>query len=112
VRAAEELVLMRVHVNAGDRFEGRPLYRAIVELLRTRGCAGATVQRAIMGFGAHREIHSLLNELTAADLPLVVECVDAPGRLERVLPELDRMIAGGLVTLERARVVVRRAEAR
>jgi PII-like signaling protein len=111
VRAAEEQVLMRIHLNEGDRFDGRPLYRAIVELLRGRGCAGATVQRAIMGYGAHRELHSMLNELTAANLPLVVECVDAPARIERVLPELDRMIAGGLVTLERARVV-RRAEAR
>lgn len=106
---AGERTLMRVHVGEADRFDGRPLYRAIVEALRARGLAGATVTQCIAGFGATGAIHSWSTELGALDLPVVVECVDEEARIQAVLPEIDRMIGGGLITLERAEVVAYRA---
>lgn len=106
-----ERVLMRIHVGESDKHGGRPLYRALVELLRERGCAGATVLRCIAGFGARREVHSMLNEITAADMPVVVECVESAEKLDAVLPEIDAMLTGGLVTLERAKVILYRAGA-
>jgi PII-like signaling protein len=106
-----ERTLMRIHVGEADRYDGRPLYQAIVELLRVRGLAGATVTQCIAGFGATRAIHSWSTELGALDLPVVVECVDEEARIQAVLPELDRMIGGGLITLERAEVVAYRAPA-
>lgn len=106
-----ERVLMRIHVGESDKHGGRPLHRALVELLRERGCAGATVLRCIAGFGARREVHSMLNEITAADMPVVVECVESAEKLDAVLPEIDAMLTGGLVTLERAKVILYRAGA-
>lgn len=104
-----ERTLMRIHIGEADRFRGRPLHRAVVEALRARGLAGATVTQCIAGFGATRAIHSWSTELGALDLPVVVECVDEEARIQAVLPELDRMIGGGLITLERADVVAYRA---
>lgn len=101
-------VLMRIYVGTVDRYKGQTLFTAIVELLRQRGYAGATVLGTLMSFGARRRIHSMMNEITSLDLPVVVECVETAERIEAILPELDGMIRGGLITLERARVVVYR----
>jgi PII-like signaling protein len=79
-------------------------------MLRERGCAGATVFRAIMGFGASARIHSDRVEVLSLDLPIVVECVETQEKIDEVLPLLDGMIGGGLITLERAKVIVYRAD--
>jgi PII-like signaling protein len=105
-----ERTLMRIHLGERDQFEGKPLYKAIVELLRARHYAGATVFRAIMGYGASSKLRTDRIELLSLDLPIVVECVDTEERIEAILPELDRMIGGGLITLERARVVMYRPD--
>jgi PII-like signaling protein len=105
-----ERVLMRIHVGESDRHDGRPLYQAIVELLRERGYAGATVFRGILGFGAHATVHESHLFRLSSDLPIVVECVETEERIEAILPVLDGMIGGGLVTLERARVILYRPD--
>jgi PII-like signaling protein len=105
-----ERVLMRIHIGERDRHQGKPLYEAIVAMLRERGCAGATVFRAIMGFGASARIHSDRVEVLSLDLPIVVECVETQEKIDEVLPLLDGMIGGGLITLERAKVIVYRAD--
>ncbi|PYP77486.1 MAG: hypothetical protein DMD35_15245 [Gemmatimonadetes bacterium] len=103
-----ERVLMRVHIGERDKHKGKPLYAAIVELLRARGYAGATVYRGIMGFGASTTVHSDRIEVLSLDLPIVVECIETSERIDAILPELDEMIGGGLITLERANVIVYR----
>jgi uncharacterized protein len=105
-----ERTLMRIHIGEHDRYHGKPLYQAIVELLRQRQYAGATVLRAIMGFGATAKLHTDRIEVLSLDLPIVVECVETEDRIQAILPELDRMIGGGLVTLERARVIMYRPD--
>jgi PII-like signaling protein len=100
--------LMRIHVGEADRWEGVLLYEAIVDTLRRRGLAGATVTQCIMGFGARGDIHAWESEVASLDMPVVVECVDDEARIQAVLPELDRMIGGGLITLERAEVIAYR----
>ena len=107
-----ERVLMRIHIGESDRWHGRPLYEAIVELLRTRHYAGCTVTRAIMGFGATARVHTDRILRLSADLPLVIECVETAERVDAVLPELDAMIGGGLITLEKVNVIMYRAEER
>ncbi|HET7422461.1 MAG TPA: DUF190 domain-containing protein [Gemmatimonadales bacterium] len=107
-----ERTLMRIHIGERDKYHGRPLYEAIVHLLRTRGFAGATVFRGIMGFGASARVHTEKVLRLSLDLPIVVECVDTEERIQEILPELDPMIGGGLITLERARVIVYRPEQR
>jgi len=107
-----ERTLMRIHIGERDKYKGRPLYEAIVHLLRRQGFAGATVFRGIMGFGASAGIHSEKVLRLSLDLPIVVECVETEEKIQAVLPELDRMIGGGLITLERARVIAYRPEQR
>ena len=101
---------MRIHIGERDKFHGKPLYEAIVGLLRERHYAGATVFRAIMGFGATARLHSDKVLRLSVDLPLVIECVDTEEKINAILPELDEMIGGGLITLEKARVIVYRPE--
>ena len=106
-----ERVLMRIHIGESDRWHGRPLHEAIVELLRERHYAGCTVTRAILGFGASARVHTDRILRLSADLPLVVECVESAERIDAILPELDTMIGGGLITLEKVNVIVYRPSA-
>jgi len=104
-----ERVLMRIHIGEADRYDGKPLYRQIVELLRSRQYAGATVMRGIMGFGPSSKLHTDRFVELSMDLPIVIECIETEERIEAILPELDEMLGGGLITLERARVIMYRA---
>jgi uncharacterized protein len=105
-----ERVLMRIHIGERDKHLGKPLYEAIVHLLRERHLAGATVFRGIMGFGASAGIHTEKVLRLSLDLPLVIECVDAEEKIQAILPAIDQMIGGGLITLERAQVIVYRPD--
>ena len=100
--------LLRIFVGEADRWEGRPLYEAIVLEARTRGLAGATVMRGFMGFGAHSRIHTAKLLELSQDLPIVVEIVDAPDKIEAFMPDLEAMVGDGLITLERAEVLLYR----
>jgi len=104
-----ERVLTRIHIGERDKFNGHPLYREMVQLLRKKHYVGATVYRAIMGFGASSRIRSDRFLERSLDLPIVVECVETEERIQAILPELDEMIGGGLITLERAQVIMYRA---
>ncbi len=106
-----ERTLMRIHIGERDKHHGRPLYEAIVHLLRERHFAGATVLRGIAGFGANARLHTEKVLRLSLDLPLIVECVDTEEKIQSILPELDEMIGGGLITLERAKVIVYRPHA-
>ena len=105
-----ERVLMRIHIGERDKYRGKPLYQEIVELLRSRHYAGATVLRGIMGFGASSKLHTDRFLELSMDLPLVIECIETEEKIEAILPDLDEMIGGGLITLERAKVILYRAE--
>jgi PII-like signaling protein len=98
----------RIYVGEADHHDGHPRYQAIVELLRERGIAGATVFRGIEGYGASAHLHTSRLLRLAEDLPLVIEIVDREDRLRAVLPELDAMVTGGLMTLEPVEVVTHR----
>ena len=100
--------LLRVFVGESDVHDGRPLYEAIVELLRREGVAGATVLRGIAGFGRSSVVHSSKLLRMSMDLPIVIEAVDTADRISSVMPLLDELIDEGLVTLERVEVRVYR----
>lgn len=108
-----EQTLMRVFIGESDRCKsgdhaGKPLYEAILLILREGGIAGVTVLRGIAGFGASAVIHTEKILRLSLDMPVVIEAVDSEERIQQVLPILDEMIGGGLITLERARVVLYR----
>jgi uncharacterized protein len=91
-----ERVLMRIHIGERDKYRGKPLYAAIVELLRARHYAASST------------VHTDRIEVLSIDLPIIVECIETAERIDAILPHLDEMIGGGLITLERANVIVYR----
>jgi hypothetical protein len=103
-----ERTLMRIFIGEGDKVDGRPLYEALLALFRKRGLAGATVVRAIAGFGSSSRLHTQNILRLSLDLPIIVEVVEEEQTLRALLPELDRMIGGGLITMERAHVILYR----
>src|SRR6266404_5886131 len=100
--------LLRIFVGESDRWQGQPLYEAIVLEARKRGLAGATVIRGFMGFGAHSHMHTAKLLELSQDLPIIVEIVDAPEKIEAFMPDLEAMVGDGLITLERAEVLLYR----
>lgn len=103
-----ERTLMRVFIGESDKHAGKPLHEALLELFRSRGLAGATVLRGVAGFGASARVHTEKVLRLSFDLPIVIEVVETEEAINSVLPDLDRMIGGGLVTLERANVIMYR----
>jgi len=103
--------LLRIFVGESDRHEGKPLYRAIVERVRAEGLAGATVLRGIEGFGADSHLHTSRILRLSEDLPVVIEIVDTPERIDAILPALDEMVGEGMVTVERVQIIAYRSSA-
>lgn len=104
----EDGYLLRIFVGESDKHDGKPLYEWLVLKAREAGLAGATVVRGIEGFGAHSRLHTAKILRLSQDLPVVIEIVDAPEKIEAFLPELDGMVQEGLVTVERAQVILYR----
>jgi PII-like signaling protein len=101
----EDAVLLRVFIGESDRYQHRPLYEAIVLKARELELAGATVLRGPMGFGKSSHLHTAKILRLSMDLPIVIEIVDSEEKVNAFLPMLDQMMGGGLVTLERAKVI-------
>jgi PII-like signaling protein len=102
-------LLLRIYLGESDRTGTKPLYQAIVERMRERGLAGATVLRGIEGFGAQQHLHTTRILRLSEDLPILIEAVDTEERIRSILPELDEMLDDGLITLERVEVIAYRA---
>jgi PII-like signaling protein len=96
---------MRIFVGESDRFEKKPLYEALVELFHAEGVAGATVIKGAMGYGGSSQVHSDRLLRLSSDLPVIIEVVDAEEKINEVLPLIEGMFRGGLITLEKARVI-------
>ncbi len=97
--------LLRLYVDAHDRWEGRLLYEAIVAGARSAGMAGASVFPTEMGYGSHRRIHDAASEYGFVGLPVVIEIVDAAGRIDALLAALGPMLANVAATVQAVRVV-------
>src|SRR5215470_17632915 len=100
-----EQVLLRLIVSESRTHEHRPLFRKLVETLREEGMAGATVLSGIAGFGHDRDIHTINIEIAAFGLPLIIEVVDTEEHINRVLPKVEALMEGGVITTERAHVI-------
>ena len=100
-----EAVLLRIFIGESDRWEHKTLYEAIVLKARELHLAGATVLRGPMGFGKSSRLHTAKILRLSMDLPIVIEIVDSEEKINAFLPVLDGMMGGGLVTLEKVRVL-------
>jgi uncharacterized protein len=105
-----EATLLRIFLGESDRWKHQPLYEAIVLKAREMHLAGATVLRGPMGFGKSSRLHTAKILRLSMDLPVVIEIVDAEEKIQSFLPTLDEMMKGGLVTLEKVKVIHYRAD--
>jgi hypothetical protein len=101
--------LLRIFIGEADRWNGRPLYEEIVLLARKEGMAGATVVKGSMGFGCKSRMHTTKLLELSSDLPVIIEIVDSEEKINGFIPRLDEMVKEGLVTLEKANVIMYRA---
>jgi uncharacterized protein len=101
--------LLRIFIGEADKWEGHPLYEAIVYLAKKEGMAGATVIKGCLGFGCKSHMHTAKLLRLSEDLPIIIEIVDSEEKISRFLPHLDEMVKEGLITLEKANVVMYRA---
>src|SRR6266849_9974911 len=106
----EDAMLLRIFIGETDRWKHHPLYEAIVLKAREMQLAGATVLRGPMVFGKSSRLHTAKILRLSFDLPLVIEIVDTEEKIQAFLPVLDEMMKGGLVTLEKVKVIHYRAE--
>ncbi|CAI2718840.1 DUF190 domain-containing protein [Nitrospina watsonii] len=100
-----EAVLLRIFIGEDDRHQGKPLYKYLVELFRREGLAGATVLRGVDGFGKTSHYHTTSILRLSTDLPMVIELVDTPEKIERILPKLEGVVTKGLITEEKVTIV-------
>jgi len=107
-----ERTLMRIHTGESDKWHGKPLHEALVELLRREGFSGATVLRGVAGYGGSSVYHTDKILRLSQDLPIIVEVIETAEKIEKILPRMDEMVDGGLVTLEKVRVILYRAAKR
>jgi PII-like signaling protein len=93
---------VRIYFGERDRHAGKPLWTALIDLLRAEGAAGATVTRGVAGFGAHSRMHVAHFPELSADLPLILEWVDTDEQVNSLLPRLNELLegTGGLLTSE------------
>lgn len=96
---------MRIFIGQTDQWERRPLYQALLQLFRSKGLAGATVIQGVAGFGPNSVLHEFHLLRLSQDLPIVIEVVDTQEHIDSVLSDVDRMMKGGLITMEMVRVI-------
>jgi uncharacterized protein len=92
--------LLRIFVDEEDRYDGRPLYMALVDALKHAGFTGATVLKGIEGYGIHKTVHAARTFDVSTNLPILIEVIEEEAKVLAFLPTLRTMIAEGLITLE------------
>jgi len=111
MKLPEEGMLLRIFIADSDKYDKKPLHEAIVLKARELNLAGATVLRGLMGFGGTtRKIHYSKLMVLSEDLPLVVEIIDVEEKINLILPFLDKALKGGVVTLEKIKIISYRHE--
>ncbi|HHW15337.1 MAG TPA: DUF190 domain-containing protein [Firmicutes bacterium] len=96
---------LRIYIGESDQYGGKPLYRAIVEMMKREGLAGVTVMRGIEGFGANSRIHTANILRLSEDLPMVIVTVDSQSKIDKILPRLNEMVTEGLITIHEVDVI-------
>ena len=100
-----EAKLLRIYLGESDKWQGQPLYEAVVLEAKKAGLAGATAYKGFMGFGAHSRIHTAKILQLSEDLPICIEIVDSEEKIQAFLPTLEPMLQEGLVTMEKVEVI-------
>jgi len=97
--------MLRIHFGEDDKWQGRPLYEAIVDRCRQLDIAGATVFRGIEGYGASSIIRKKHMLRLSSDAPILVQIIDTPEKLQKLIPALDEMVSEGLIAMSDVEVI-------
>jgi PII-like signaling protein len=98
-------IRVRIYFGERDRFGQKTLWSALLDFLRQEGAAGATVIRGVAGYGAHSKIHTASIVDLSTDLPLVLEWIDTEDRVAELLPRIEAMLQGGMITTDPVTIV-------
>jgi uncharacterized protein len=96
---------LRIYVGEAQEWQGKPLYQAILEVVQQQGAAGATVLRGIEGFGPEHHLSSERIPDISENLPIMIEVVDRPARIDALLPLLDQLVQRGMMTVTPVEIV-------
>jgi len=105
MKKESEAIRLRILIGESDRYNGKPLYRYLLEMFKNEGLAGATVLRAIGGFGKTSYIHSTAILQLSTDLPVAIEVIDTKEKIEMIKCKLEGIIKGGIITEEKVTVI-------
>ena len=105
MKKESEAILLRIFIGESDEYEGKKLYKHIIEMLKKEGIAGATVLRGIAGFGKTSHIHTTSILRLSTDMPIIIEITDKKENIEKVKPKLDPIIKEGLITEEKVKII-------
>jgi PII-like signaling protein len=101
---ANEKMLLRVYISDDDRYGGKALFEALVDLFNREGYAGATVLRGIAGFGAQRGQRRGAKSERFHQLPVIVEIISCMERIDEIMPRICGMMSRGMITLGKVAV--------
>jgi uncharacterized protein len=97
--------MLRIHFTEADKWQGEPLYKAIVTKCKDLGLAGVIVYRGLEGFGASARIYHARSLSVSKNAPIMVSVIDTEQQIQKLLPHLDAMIAGGLIASSTVEVI-------
>ena len=106
MKKESEAVLLRIFIGEDDKYDGKPLYKHLLEFFKKEKMAGVTVLRGIDGFGKSSHLHTTSILRLSTDLPIVIECVDKKENMDKIKPMLDTIIKEGLITEEKVRIIL------
>jgi len=106
MKKESEAVLLRIFIGEDDKYDGKPLYKHLLEFFKKEKMAGVTVLRGIDGFGKSSHLHTTSILRLSTDLPIVIECVDKKENMDKIKPMLDKIIKEGLITEEKVRIIL------
>jgi hypothetical protein len=109
MKIPKEGKLLRIFIGEADKWEGQPLYEAIIHLAKKEGLAGASAFKGFEGFGAKSHLHTAKLLRLSEDLPILIEIVDSAEKIDSFIPKLDSMVKEGLVTSEKVEVIFYRS---
>lgn len=106
MKKKSDAVLLRIFIGEDDKYDGKPLYKHLLEFFKKEKMAGVTVLRGIDGFGKNSHLHTTSILRLSSDLPIIIECVDKKENIDKIKPMLDTIIKEGLITEEKVKIIL------
>jgi PII-like signaling protein len=87
---AGKALKVSIYISEGSNHHGISTYSSILDYLFFRGVSGATVLKGVAGFGADHHMHSSSFVEISDKLPLKIEFIESPEKVEELLGSSKR----------------------